>query len=135
METLSNPSLNDSGLSSTTSSPLIIGLNNDIVHLVEMIDGMRTAVDDILCRVKTLEDNQVGLSPIVSGIAEGIGALGRSVAARAQEQLDVGHAINCSVHELGAIAIRTYFSLPVTSGKQHRCSYCGMAGNVPNLFS
>ena len=134
METLSHSSLNDSGLSSSTTSPMIIGLNNDIVHLVEMIDGMRTAVDDILGRIKTLEDNQAGLSPVVSGIAEGIGALGRSVAARAQEQIDIGHAINCSVHELGAIAIRNYFALPVTSGKQHRCSYCGMAGNIPKLF-
>ena len=71
-------------------------------------------MDDILGRIKTLEDNQAGLSPVVSGIAEGIGALGRSVAAQAQEQIDIGHAINCSVHELGAIAIRNYFALPVT---------------------
>ena len=134
METLSQSSLDDSGLSSSATSPVIIGLNNDIVHLVEIVDGMRTAVDDILVRVKTLEANQAWLSPLVSRIAEGIGALGRIVAARAQEQTQIGQAIICAEHELGAITKRNYFALPVTSRKQHHCSFCGMAGNISNLF-
>ena len=126
--------LHDSGHSSSAASPVIIGLNNDIVHLVEMVDGIKYVVDDILARVQAVEDHQAGLAPLISGVAEGLGALGRSVASKAQEQQTLGQAITCAVHELGGLAIRNYFSLPVTSGKQHRCSYCGMSGNNYILF-
>ena len=109
--------LHDSGHSSSAASPVIIGLNNDIVHLVEMVDGIKYVVDNILARVQAVEDHQAGLAPLISGVAEGLGALGRSVASKAQEQQTLGQAITCAVHELGGdLPSATIFPSPLPPG-------------------
>ena len=116
-------------------SPVVEGLENDIVHLVDLVMDIKSMLFGLSTQVTNLEvkNNKVqeDFAVLLSGVAEGVGTVGRTNSdlmekfnlLREQQEVVVG-----SVHELGAISIRSFFGLPVTSGKQMRCSYCGLSG-------
>ena len=137
LESLHNghPSPNDSGRGShITVSPVVEGLENDIVHLVDLVMDIKSMLFGLSTQVTNLEvkNNKVqeDFAVLLSGVAEGVGTVKRTNSdlmekfnlLREQQEVVVG-----SVHELGAISIRSFFRLPVTSGKQMRCSYCGLS--------
>ena len=116
-------------------SPVVEGLENDIVHLVDLVMDIKSMMFNLSTQVTNIEARsnkvQEDFAVLLSGVAEGVGTIGRTNSdlmerlniLREQQEVVVG-----SVHELGAISIRSFFGLPVTSGKQMRCSYCGLSG-------
>ena len=127
------PSPADSSYTSVT--PVVVGLGNDVGHLVELVMDHNKAVQNVTARLGTLEScvqtNNNDLSVLVTGAAEGVGTLGRdftSVCHDLRQIKDQQGEMMSAVHELGSVSLRNFFNLPVTSGKQIRCSFCSMSG-------
>ena len=114
-----------------------MGLGNDVGHLVELVMDLKKSLQNVSARLGTLETciqtTTTDMTMLVTGVAEGVGTLGRDFTSMGH---DLGHVLSqqddlkSAVHELGSISLRNFFNLPVTSGKQIRCSFCNMSGKI-----
>ena len=118
-----------------------MGLGNDVGHLVELVMDLNKSLQNVSARLGTLETciqtTTTDMTMLVTGVAEGVGTLGRDFTSMGH---DLGHVLSqqddlkSAVHELGSISLRNFFNLPVTSGKQIRCSFCNMSGKYLTLI-
>ena len=118
-----------------------MGLGNDVGHLVELVMDLNKSLQNVSARLGTLETciqtTTTDMTMLVTGVAEGVGTLGRDFTTMGH---DLGHVLSqqddlkSAVHELGSISLRNFFNLPVTSGKQIRCSFCNMSGKYLTLI-
>ena len=131
------PSPADSGYSALT--PMVLGLGNDVDHLVEIVLYLSNSVQAALAQLNHLHDRLNNIyqetTILVTGIAEGVGTLSQDFSRLANDLCilwDQQQEVVSAVHELGSISLRYFFNLPVTSGKQTRRSFCSMSSKYKN---
>ena len=105
-----------------------MGLGNDVGHLVELVMELNKSLQNVSARLGTLETciqtTTTDMTMLVTGVGRDFTSMGHDLGHVLSQQDDLKSA----VHELGSISLRNFFNLPVTSGKQIRCSFCNMSG-------